>query len=170
VGSAEGYYAVGFPRTFPETPVYSFDVAPFARAQKRRFAKLNDVVNLKIGKYCRHRDLDRLLGHRSLLVCDIEGFEVHLLDPKKSRSLAGADILVEIHKMGNMSSDEVKQEMITRFSNSYEIKTIPICERDLVLYEKEVCRNRLSYQEIKECVDEYRSMDQCWLWMNAHVE
>jgi len=41
VGCAEGYYAVGLAKLFPQVQVFGFDIDPLSRRQTRKLAKLN---------------------------------------------------------------------------------------------------------------------------------
>jgi hypothetical protein len=80
VGCAEGYYAVGLAITNPTTRITAFDTDFISRRQVRRLAALNQVADrIQIGSFCHHSDLDTLSRSDTLVVCDIEGFEVQLL-------------------------------------------------------------------------------------------
>jgi hypothetical protein len=86
VGCAEGYYAIGLASRMPGTEVFAFDIDPIARQQTARLASIvgvADRVNIR-GK-CTAASLEELIGDNTLLAIDIEGFEVQLLDPDKSR-------------------------------------------------------------------------------------
>ncbi len=98
IGCAEGYYAVGLARLLPAAEIFAFDIDPAARALCRELAVLNDVADRVVitdapvgGKFARHA------GRRVLVVCDIEGAEVRLLDPATQPALADFDLVVEAH-------------------------------------------------------------------------
>jgi hypothetical protein len=98
IGCAEGYYAVGFARRMPSTPVHAFDIDPGARDCCREMAVLNGVDgSITIGAAFDGRMFDGYAGKRVLVFCDIEGAEVELLDPARFPALRGMDIIAELH-------------------------------------------------------------------------
>lgn len=98
VGSAEGFYAVGLALRLPGAEVWAFDIDPAARDASAALALLNGVSGqVRLGAECDHASLDELSTEDTVIVCDIEGAELALLDPRRAPGLARADILVEIH-------------------------------------------------------------------------
>lgn len=168
VGAAEGYYAVGFARSCPDSEVLAYDVDPIARARQRQLALLNSIGNLVIGKYCSHNTLNRSLNNRSLLFCDIEGFEYELLDPRAVSKLKETDILVEVHKCGLLESFQVKQELLARFADSH--KVVVVQAEDRVANEWAARIEELHKLEggiLTKALNEHRSDGREWLWMKA---
>lgn len=99
IGSAEGYYAVGFALRMPQAQVIARDINPKAHAACAELARLNGVEGrVAIGGPVSHGDLPALMHGRTVMVCDIEGAEEHLLDPEAAPILSRADILVEVHE------------------------------------------------------------------------
>lgn len=99
VGCAEGYYAVGLARLLPRAQVRAHDLNPQARQACQELARRNGVQDrVQVGGLLRPQDLAGLGHGRTLLVCDIEGAELELLDPSLAPALAGMDILVESHE------------------------------------------------------------------------
>ena len=98
VGCAEGYYAVGLARRMPGARVLARDANPKAQELCAALAALNDVGNrVDIGGQMDHTDFDICKTARTVVICDIEGAEVELLDPVRAPGLLAADILVEAH-------------------------------------------------------------------------
>src|SRR5690606_14563229 len=98
VGAAEGYFAVGLALRCSSSQVISYDVDPIARVRQRQLAKLNAIENLEIQRYCTHEELTAQLGESAaFIVCDVEGYEMELLDPSACPALKNCDMLVEIH-------------------------------------------------------------------------
>lgn len=117
IGSAEGYYAVGLARKFPNKTVYAYDIDRKARELCKKLCELNSIKNLKIKKECNHKELN-LLPERSLIICDIEGFEKTLLDPKKA-NLKNKSIILEAHEV---FEPRIVQRVIKRFKNTHNIE------------------------------------------------
>jgi hypothetical protein len=100
VGSAEGYYAVGFAYTMPTADIYAFDNARVTDELVGRLARLNGLGDrVRKAGYCSPEELQSILVRykRQLLFVDIEGAEDVLLDIRKAPALARADIIVESH-------------------------------------------------------------------------
>jgi len=169
IGSAEGYYSVGLAKSLPAATVFSFDVDPWGRAQQRRLARMNGVANLRIGRFCRPVDLDRLATGRTLVICDIEGYEYGLLDPARAASLKTCDILVELHpnEALGLSVTDGDAALRARFAGTHRIEARESMPRRI-----EDCRAlpnlaALSADEIGAYIDERRDFHQGWLWMEA---
>lgn len=157
IGSAEGYYTVGLASKKPDASVYSYEVDPWSRRQQKRLAALNGVTNLKISGFCNHREIQRNSKGLSLLICDTEGYEMEILDPKKCSRLMSVDILVELHAFGEFTMFEVKERIIERFLSTHRIEKISSRKRSPELYG--------GIDEIY--LDERRNEGQQWLWMRA---
>src|SRR5688572_15679024 len=102
VGAGEGYYAVGLAGRMPRTRFLCFDADPSNQEQIRMLAQLNGVANqLEVKGFCDDKSLAESIGESAaghvLVICDIEGAEVELLDPKATPALRNADMLVEMH-------------------------------------------------------------------------
>lgn len=168
VGAAEGYYAVGFSRSSPSAEVQSYDVDPIARKRQQQLALLNSIDNLSIGKYCSHDTLIQALNTRSLLFCDIEGFECKHLNPEVVSKLKETDILVEVHNYGALTSTQVKEILLDRFSESHEITVVQAKHRAADEWTKEIEElHKVNESILTQALNEHRSNDQQWLWMRA---
>jgi hypothetical protein len=98
IGVAEGYYAVGLARRMPLARVFAFDTDQNAQRTCQSVAQANGVAErVQIGGLFRGEDFERYAAERTLLVCDIEGAERELLDPRAYPALRGMDIIVELH-------------------------------------------------------------------------
>ena len=118
IGSAEGYYAVGFAVRLPEARIIAYDIDAGARELCRRMAALNGAANVDVRESCDWAELDAEIGERTLVFCDIEGAERELLDPRRVRGLARADLIIESHDSYLPGMTELLTE---RFENSHEI-------------------------------------------------
>jgi len=167
VGAAEGYYAVGLARALPEAKVMAFDIDRFARARLRELTRLNGLSNVLIHSECDHATIDRLIDHRfrSLIICDIEGCELELLDPAQATSLGSVDVLVEVHSRRDKSLSQVLQVLTDRFTPTHTIQRIDIQKGDI---SKLKSIHGLEDPSIAtEAINEHRSGEQAWLWMTV---
>ena len=123
IGCAEGYYAVGMARKMPGTKVFAFDSSAIAQSTCTALAKKNNVSDrVQVGGLFSPSDFDRYSdGSRPLVLCDIEGAELELLDIDKAASLSEMDLIVESHECLRPG---VTQSLINRFNESHEIVLI----------------------------------------------
>jgi hypothetical protein len=167
LGSAEGYYAVGFSRRLPNARVFAFDVDPWARRTLKKLAALNGDTDVHIFSWCRRGHLQNLLreGH-GLVWCDIEGGEYELLDASKVPALAKSDLIVELHATDTIDIDAGDSFFHTRFGATHVIESIPARGRNLADWRPSIS-GRLTDDELMTCVDERRGEPQKWLVMWA---
>ena len=118
IGCAEGYYAVGLARKYPGLQVIAYDIDRSARILCKQLAALNSVINIKIKSKFNANDLSK--AKNSLIICDIEGNELELLDPEKYYQLLKADIIVECHDFVK----PITKTLINRFLKSHVITQI----------------------------------------------
>jgi len=101
VGAADGYYAIGLLRQMPRTKVTAFEGALEHHAGLLRTAVLNDVAGrFTLKGFCHPDDLGAELAELpgpTLVLADIEGGELDMLDLINVPRLSYADILVETH-------------------------------------------------------------------------
>ncbi len=128
VGSGDGYYAVGLARALPAAQVHAFDLDPVARSRTRETAQINGVGDrINVCTNCTH---DSFIPH-ALIVCDIEGAELELLNPVAASSLLTCSLLVELHDNVDPS---ISRQMVARFSPSHDIQLVPQSARDPAHY------------------------------------
>ena len=162
IGCAEGYYAVGFAMQDKKCSVTAYDISPLARRACRKLAKQNGTeLQVAVRGACTHRRLAQSIGADSLVICDCEGFEWQLLDPTTVESLAGADLLVELHRSG---AAPVEHAFSDRFASTHQIEFITASGRDGS--ESELIAE-WSEQERRLATDEMRSNGQVWAWAKS---
>lgn len=82
----------------PDVRVYAYDTNAAAHPVCRSLAERNGVAGrVVIGGAFQGEDFDRFAGQRTLVVCDIEGGETDLLDPRRYPALQAMDLIVELH-------------------------------------------------------------------------
>jgi hypothetical protein len=166
VGAADGYYAVGIAKVcFPKT-VYAYDTDFIARRQLALVAKINNPVNCIISGECTHKDLSRICREKTFILCDIEGAEIALLDQGVVPELRTADICVEIHPSGSLNSDEVREILCGRFSQTHQANVIKQNSNKLHLVAPDLIYS-LGQEEIVCALNESRGESMEWLWLKS---
>jgi hypothetical protein len=171
VGSAEGYYSVGFAWRSPASRVLAFDINPFARREVIRLAALNGVADrVTVRSLFAGHQLDSFRPGKILLVVDIEGAEMALLDPVNFPALKRFDILVELHETPQSEHCQENEEILKeRFGTTHRIQHRQQTDRsEWRAAHKDVWRDRLSAHEVMRATNEFRVYVQSWLWLEAH--
>jgi hypothetical protein len=168
VGSAEGYYAVGLARALPRAKVLSYDIDPWARSQQSRLAKVNGVSNLAIFKECSPAELERSIDGKTLLICDVEGYEYALVDPQSVPSLRNCDILIEVHDdaSSGFKIEPGATELARRLGKTHAITEFSASPR-AANQAPAAAQDVLDSEDLFALLDERRSPRQKWLWCQA---
>lgn len=125
LGAAEGYYAVGLAIRSPTSRVVAYELYPPARRLLRELAELNSVADrvtiLGAGTW---ESLNQQLANatRPALICDIEGAEDELLDPKQVPALGRCVILIEVHE--GYRAPRLQARLEERFAPTHEFQVI----------------------------------------------
>jgi hypothetical protein len=170
IGSAEGYYAVGFARTGAASRIFAFDIDPFARRALAALAQMNGVADrIEIRKICTWNVLNDLRSEKQLLFVDIEGAEMDLLDPGECDVLRRSDILVELHPSRDIGKENKIEETISnRFAATHAIRRRQQTDRsEWIAANRHIWERRLSEEEVIRATNEFRTGNQVWLWMKS---
>jgi hypothetical protein len=170
IGSAEGYYAVGFARASTGSRIFAFDIDAFARRALAELAQMNAVSDrIEIHKICTWNVLNDLRSGKQLLFVDIEGAEMDLLDPDACEALLRSDILVELHPSGDIGNKyEIEETICNRFGASHHIQRRQQTDRsEWICANRQVWNKRLSEEEVVRATNEFRTGNQVWLWLKS---
>ncbi len=165
VGARYGYYAIGMARLMPSVLVRAYEGDGEARGMFAAAVAANGVADrVRVEGFCNTPDLAEALGAGDsvLLVCDIDGGEVPLLDPAQVPALTRATILVECHGPAESPTEAV---MVLRFLPTHEVRRIATEERVLAHLPAGVAepwRSRMP-QTLEELMQEHRTPPQSWL-------
>lgn len=164
IGSADGYFTVGLARSLPAMRAVAYEENEEPRALLKHLASLNKVEDrIRIEKRCTPEDLlaleSELIPSSTLVVCDVDGYEIELLAESGISWLKQADLLVETH---DCLRSGVTRRMIAAFSGSHH--QIQITNAGLAYGEYPLLRN-LNFLEIEALVSEDRQGIQDWLFM-----
>ncbi len=138
-GAGEGYYAVGLALRLTQAQVYAYDAHKWARHLLHRMAVKNAVLDrVHVGGYCEPGDIQNRLAssRRPALVCDVEGYEMTLLDPAAAPVLARTTMLVELHDRPGLP---IKETLRERFSGTHDIEQFDLQPRTLTELPAELC-------------------------------
>lgn len=163
IGCAEGYYAVGLARRFPQTPVLAFDLNPAARESCRRMAEFNDAArNLTVEAFCNPAHLASLCStKRNLVISDCEGFEEHLFSPEHIHAYENSSLVIEIHDFfGRPLGDPIKSAL-ARTHSVATITALPTERKIQAISDSHI--GTLPDWEQKKLVSEQRPEGMYWI-------
>jgi len=119
IGSAEGYYSIGFAKYGKSKRIYSYECSEEARKLQQELAEKNEVKSkLRLFGSCNCEGLRTVLQENdsNFILCDVEGFEYALLDIEKIPELASVTMIIECH---HHVWDEMESKLIERFSKTH---------------------------------------------------
>jgi len=165
IGAAEGYYAVGMAMRCPQALVIAAESEQDGRDLVLQLAQLNQVQErVSILGHCDQAVFKRLVDENThqtcLIVMDIEGGEIDLLDPSSVPQLNTCTILVEVHDGQN--TGPIGDELIRRFGETHEITRTWYSQRTI-----ENLPLRLPFMDLHllSLLDEGRKYGLCWMLM-----
>lgn len=165
VGARYGYYAVGLARLMPAVTVKAYEGDDEARAQLLRTVASNGVQGrVTVAGYCEAPDLaaDLEADGGALIVCDIDGGETALFDPRHLRGLKWATLLVECHGPAESPTEAV---MVHRFLPTHDVRRVAVEERVLSHLPPGIAepwRSRMP-GTLEALMQEHRTLPQSWL-------
>jgi SAM-dependent methyltransferase len=123
IGCADGFFAVGVAR-LKDIKVFAFDISEAAREHTRQRAIVNGVIDkVTISGSADAAELkSKISGKRSLILVDIEGAELDLLNDGIGSALAQSDIIVESHQVDGQPTSDV---LLARFQSTHRGRVIP---------------------------------------------
>ena len=162
VGCSGGYYAVGFARRVPAATIYAFDIDELARVSCVELANVNDVGDrVVVGGACTPDVLGPLVGSGSLIFCDCEGYELHLLDPAIVPGLEKTAIIVELH---DVWVPGLAERLLGRFLATHKVYRIGAIPRDWRIEPVSTIPG-LTEQERTFAVSDWRDPSMSWAYL-----
>lgn len=126
LGCGLGYYATGLAMLQPHSRVIACDTNASLHPHILELATLNNVKDrISIQENWTAEDFSKLktsTSSRCLVLCDIEGDELSLLNPKISPVLLTFDLIVEAHDFLNSAASRT---ITDRFRHSHNITIVP---------------------------------------------
>ena len=162
IGCAEGYYAVGLARLLPEATIFAYDIDEASRVTCARLAERNGVADrLQVGGQFSPEDFQAFADRKTLVVCDIEGAEVPLIDPAAAPALLAMDILIELH---DGIDESISGTIMGRFEATHDITFVQVGERNPGAYPELL---KFSHLDQLLAVWEWRGGPTPWAWMTV---
>jgi lipopolysaccharide biosynthesis glycosyltransferase len=160
VGCAEGYYAVGLARSITGAMVLAYDLDPRAPAALADLAARNGVGDrVRFAGEFNPGSLSAPTAETDLIVCDVEGAELSLLDPTAHPQLLQCDLLVEIH---DASTGSIEHVIEARFASTHRIRRVA-AERRTCDTLPHRFRRWISDARAEELMNERRRRGLTWL-------
>jgi precorrin-6B methylase 2 len=170
IGAADGYYAVGLAMRAPQARIVAFEALPELHPVIARTAAANGVTSrISIEGTCTsallRARLDAAKGP-TLILMDIEGGEIELLDPRAVPELARADVLVETH---DAFVADATTTLVDRFGATHDIACYTARPRVLSDFPSDFLPNlrRWFPRLAVELMNERRTGLQRWLLLTA---
>lgn len=162
IGADNGYYVCGLKRRRPDVRIVAFEAALDKHAVIRDLLRENALGNeVAILGLCDSATLQSQLvrADRTLVLCDIDGAEVDVLDPQDATALASADMLIETHDGIRQGTTDL---LIGRFSQTHDVQVIAERPRRVTDGPAGV---PLTEDQLLAAMDEFRGFQQAWLWL-----
>jgi predicted RNA methylase len=163
IGCAEGYYAVGFATRLKNAKVIAFDINQNCQTLCGEMAKVNSVnQQIEIKGLCSKEDLEPLIGEKSVVISDCEGFELELFDRKTISKLRTTSFLIETH---DFRRPFISKELSERFAETHRVTRVYSLS--------DFCRPQFFSSELTNHLDlasqvawmaEDRPSPMVWLW------
>jgi hypothetical protein len=166
IGAGDGFYAAGLGRHFPDCKLVCYEAIDWKHEQIQSLAEINDCGGrIEINGLCSGAELQPLLQQsgKTLVVCDVEGAELQLLDPAVTPGLREADVLVEMH---DVLQPGISQQIHARFDATHHIQVIPTKPRTSADWPKSI---PLAYNWAK-LMDESRDGPMTWSWLSVRSD
>lgn len=163
IGCAEGYYAVGLARMFPDTRVLAFDISDDARKLCGELVQSNGLAEqVSIRSNCSRGTFNELNARcRNLIICDCEGFEDDLFDDKVVSQLKCADVIIELHERSRAGLTE---RLKGRFTKNHKVQIIRTrSELSEIFTTKHPIISKLNFIERRYAIAERRYGKMAWL-------
>lgn len=167
IGAAEGYYAIGLALRIPGVKVNVFETNTRGIELCKHMAIANKVDDRIVFKgECDVNQLALLefnQGHKGFVICDCEGCELEILDPKLIPQLAHCDLLVEVHDFTTtgLSSFEI---INSRFLDTHKIRPINVKRRDPKYF---IELEKFNELEISSVLSEQRVHSVGWMFIES---
>jgi len=168
VGAAEGYYAVGMALKNPQARVIAFEMNPDGRALIAQLAEINGVARrIEVRGKCEPEDLLAAVaegvGSETLMICDVEGYEMELFTPETARQLAGVCVLMETHDVLIPGCAEAVRKVMAATHDIQDVRTRERVAADFPLV---TFRCRLASAAVRaRMLAEWRAGPMTFFWM-----
>ena len=166
IGSAEGYYSIGFARLFPKARHIAYDIDQSARDMCKQIAQLNGVEDrVEVDGYCTSDTLLNFpFSKRGLILSDCEGYEKTLFTSDVVNKVRNCDLLIELHDfvdpniypaLHNLFKETHTENLVSSWNDAQKIRSFRYPQLP-----------NLNPQTIKQIVDEHRPHQE-WMFLES---
>lgn len=126
IGSAEGYYSVGFAMNIPNATIHAYDVSKEAREFNLELAKLNGVEDrIEFNTFCSEAEITNFnYRGKTLIISDCEGYESKIFTKNNIDRLSNCDLLIEVHDNMNIRNSNDLWRLFEKTHNVQVIQSI----------------------------------------------
>jgi hypothetical protein len=167
IGAAEGYYAIGLALKMPNTPILAFESDTNHHHLLKQLSRLNSVEQqVVLYGHCLPERLNHILAAsgKTVIVCDVEGAEVELMNPHTIPLLQTCDLLIETHDFARPGTADFLRGA---FEKTHSITTIPGQKCTLADWPFEE-KFPIPMRARLKMLDEQRNgVEQEWLWIKT---
>jgi hypothetical protein len=171
IGAAEGYYAVGLAKRYPDPIVYAFEMKLSTQRLLQKVISDNLIKNIEIRGKCEYKDLLDFGAKLddSLIVMDCEGYEMELLNDDSTSILNNTTLVVELHEM---YAPGCTHELKKRFSSTHYVKEIKGKHRNVNDWppELKILKYLFPTSLLLHFMDEGRPYPMNWLYMQPRKD
>lgn len=159
IGSHEGYYAVGLAMKLPGVKVTTYETDDVLRSMSREMARINGVdTRHRAEARCTPEGLASLrVGAYPLILIDIEGEEIDIVNPGTVPWLGRSTLLVELH---DCFRPGIRPTLLERLAPTHVCQIIRQTGVDFSQYP---ILQGLTFDEIHAMIGEDRMVPQEWL-------
>ena len=124
LGSADGYYTLGFAFRFPQACILAYELNQNLLALTKKLAELNGFDNIEyIGPANIEVLNDAEIDENTFVFCDVDSYEYIAMDPEKVPGLKKANLLIELHDF--MQPDwKITETILKRFEKTHNVEMI----------------------------------------------
>jgi len=160
IGSAEGFYGIGFGMRIPTSQVVLVDVSETAINIARENAQVNKVNKIQFSTDSSIDNFRSYLAkyNRPFIFMDCEGYEEDFLDLEKIPELVKTTVIVESHDCIRAG---LTDKLVARFKDTHNVKVIPQGAKNPYLG---ITFDLSDYDKMLLCV-ESRPSTMTWLFM-----
>jgi len=160
IGSAEGFYGIGFGKRLPSAQVVLVDVSEAAINIARENAQVNQVNKIQFSTDSSVDNFRSYLAkyYRPFIFMDCEGYEEDFLDLEKIPELIKTTVIVESHDCIRAG---LTDKLADRFKDTHKVTKIPQGAKNPYL---DITYDLSDYDKMLLCV-ESRPSTMTWLVM-----
>ena len=167
IGAAEGYYAIGMAKIFPNAIIKAIDTSDLALKLCSNLIQLNNISNIQLLNSISTDELKADSAKRLLIISDCEGYELDFFLGIDPWVLKNAVLLIETHDHINY---KLSKKLKDHFAATHQIQSIFSIDDIKKMGYPELDKFYLLSQEEKSyIISERRGYQQEWIYLTPKV-